>query len=106
MGATTIDLHSPTSLVFPQLYNANGDGVHFSDEGYQYLAELIEVGILIGRETPAETNLGPYSGVGLTLGAQNDLTGALQGTLDEVAVYPSALSAERLDAHYDAGGIP
>ena len=45
------------------------------------------------------------TGVSLKIGARgDDGTFAFQGKLDEVAVYPTALSAARIEAHYVASG--
>jgi acyl-CoA thioesterase I len=104
LGLATIDLHTPTGLV-PQDYVA-GDGVHFTDTGYAYLAQLIEVGILVGKLEPGEKSLGPYTDAGLTLGARSDGTSSLVGTLDEVAVFSAALPASRIQAHDAAGRLP
>lgn len=40
----------------------------------------------------------------LRIGARDDLTAFYAGRLDEVAIYPSALSAGRLQAHYTVSG--
>ncbi|HKT02025.1 MAG TPA: LamG-like jellyroll fold domain-containing protein [Rugosimonospora sp.] len=44
------------------------------------------------------------AGDGLHVGAGHDNGGAFYGDLDEVAVYPSALSAARIAAHFAASG--
>jgi hypothetical protein len=47
----------------------------------------------------------PDQGISFTIGNQNcscDFTIAFRGDLDEVAIYATALSPERIKAHYDA----
>jgi RHS repeat-associated protein len=52
-------------------------------------------GQTIGTATPTAYNTAPSAGI--TVGGYN-------GSFDEVAVYPAALSADRFNAHWTAGG--
>lgn len=46
------------------------------------------------------------AGLGLKIGSRDDLFNGFNGGLDEVAVYPTVLSAARIQAHYDARNNP
>jgi len=62
-----------------------------------YINGVLEDSNASSRSVPATT------GMPLVLGGTSDLSKNTQGTLDEVAIYPSALTATQVVAHYNAG---
>jgi hypothetical protein len=45
----------------------------------------------------------PITAIATTLGGDPGTTAPFNGRLDEAAIYPTALSQARIQAHYDAG---
>jgi Concanavalin A-like lectin/glucanases superfamily len=59
------------------------------------------------QETASTSGSLQYSALALSIGRFDSTAGQnLAGTVDEVALYPSALSAARVQAHQDAGANP
>jgi hypothetical protein len=60
-------------------------------------------GVAVGTQSFSRAlNTAPTT-TGLRLGSTHDGGGAYYGALDEVAVYPKALTAAQVSAHYHAG---
>jgi hypothetical protein len=57
----------------------------------------------VQRDTTTSTRSVPNKTTAMTVGGAGGATDSFNGRVDEVAVYPTALSAARIQAHYDAG---
>jgi hypothetical protein len=55
------------------------------------------------RDTTTSSRTVPNTAIAATLGGDPGTTAPFNGRLDEAAIYPTALSQARIQAHYDAG---